>query len=47
MASHDADPGAGFAEQAFRMSERARARSLLESVAGGDGNCQATGETMD
>ena len=45
MASHEADPGAGFAEQAFAMSERARARSLLESVAGGAGIVQGTGET--
>jgi len=46
MASHEADPGGKYAEQAFELSERARARSLLESVtSGGDSVDKATGTT--
>ena len=35
MASHRAEPEAGFAAEAFHASERARARSLLDGLAGG------------
>ena len=38
---HEAQPGAGFDEQAFDVSERARARSLLESLQESEMNLRA------
>jgi CHAT domain-containing protein/Tfp pilus assembly protein PilF len=41
LASHREPPEAGFAAEAFHISERARARSLLEAVAGGRADIHA------
>jgi len=41
MASHRREPEAGFAAAAFHVSEKARARSLLEGLAGGRADIRA------
>jgi tetratricopeptide (TPR) repeat protein len=41
MASHHEAPEGGFAAEAFHVSERARARSLLEGLAGGRADIRA------
>jgi CHAT domain-containing protein/tetratricopeptide (TPR) repeat protein len=41
LASHQAQPDGGFAAEAFHTSERARARSLLEGLAGGRADIRA------